>query len=352
MYPALVIDREKLVNNIKKMQQLCGRHGIDPVFVTKVYCANEDIVNILYDNGVRRFADSRIENLRRVHFRDVEKWLLRIPMQSEADLVVKYADVSLNSELSTMEMLSEAAIEQGKKHKVILMVDLGDLREGVLEADAVNTALEIMKLEGLVLHGIGVNFNCYGGIIPSDCNMGILARLAGEVEKACGIKLSVVSGGNSGSLHMLTTGKMPAPVNNLRIGETVLFGGETSYSKILPGFMTDVFTLEAEIIELKTKPSLPVGESGPNAFGDKVCYEDKGDMLRAIIACGKQDVTYSQISPMDTRLEILGSSSDHMIIDATKAKDDYKVGGIMRFSISYGALLSLSNSEYVKKTVR
>jgi predicted amino acid racemase len=350
-YPALIINKSKLSHNIKIIQKLCADNGINFCAVTKVFCANPEITQVYYNAGVREFADTRIANLKKINYPDAVRWLLRLPMLSEAEDAVKYSDISLNSEISAVKELSKFAVKLKKNHKVIMMVDVGDLREGVLAVDALGLAGEILKLPNIELHGIGVNYNCFGGVIPTAESLSIITNLAKEIESKYKVKLKVISGGNSGNMHFLTSKTLPKGVNNLRIGEVILIGVETSYQKHIDGMYKDVFRLDAQIIELKKKPSMPIGELGLNAFGEKPIFSDRGDMLRAIIALGRQDVDISKIVPLDTKVEILGQSSDHIIIDVTHSDTKYKVGDILSFSISYGSILSLCTSEYVGKVL-
>ena len=346
-YPALIINKAKLTENINIIQKICGEYPISFCAVTKCFCAAPEILDIYYKAGVRDFADTRIPNLKKINYTDVRRWLLCLPMLSEAEDVVKYADISLNSEVKTIAALSECALTLGKRHKVILMIDVGDLREGVMPEKAVETAGEFLKHKGIELFGVGVNFNCFGGIIPNPESIAIVVQKAKEIEKKYGITLPVISCGNSGSMHLLKNRTMPAEVNFLRFGEVVLFGRETSYQELVGNMHEDVFRLEVQIIELQKKPSVPMGERGLNAFGEKVTFADKGNMMRAIVACGRQDVDISKIKPHDPKIEIIGQSSDHMIIDLTQSDKKYEVGDVLSFSISYGSLLSLSTSQYI-----
>ena len=348
-YPSLITNKTKLTENIGIIQKLCREYPISFCAVTKCFCAIPEIVDVYYKAGVREFADTRIANLRRIGYPDVKRWLLRLPMLSEVDDAVRYADISLNSEVKTVAALSEAAVKLGRKHKIVLMIDVGDLREGVLAEKAVETAGEMLKYEGIEFYGVGVNFNCFGGIIPNAENVAIATNAAREIAEKYNIDIPVFSGGNSGSMHLLTGRTMPPEVNYLRLGEVVFFGRETSYQQLIGNMHEDVFRLEAQIIELQKKPSMPIGEAGLNAFGEKVVFEDKGDMLRAIVACGRQDVDMDKITPHDPKIEVIGQSSDHMIIDVTHSDKKYAVGDIISFSISYGSLLSLSTSEYIYK---
>ncbi|MCL2704010.1 MAG: alanine/ornithine racemase family PLP-dependent enzyme [Defluviitaleaceae bacterium] len=348
-YPALITNTAKLAENINIIQKICAENNISFCAVTKSFCAAPGMTGVYYKAGVRDFADTRLPNLRKINYPGVTKWLLRLPMLSEAEEVVETADISLNSETATVEALSGHAVKLGRKHKIILMVDVGDLREGVLPGDAVNIAGEMLKLPGIELHGIGVNYNCFGGVIPTLESLNIITGVVKEITGKYGVNINVISGGNSGSMHLLTSRTMPEEITNLRLGEVVFFGRETSYQQLIPHMHEDIFRLDAQIIELKKKPSMPVGEIGLNAFGEEVVFCDRGDMLRAIVACGRQDVDIGKIKPLEPGVEILGQSSDHMILNVTDADKPYKVGGVISFSIAYGALLSLSTSEYVYK---
>ena len=94
----------------------------------------------------------------------------------------------------------------GKVHKIILMVDMGDLREGIFntdEAQTISAAEAILAEPALEFHGIGVNLTCYGGIIPDETNLGGLLAIADKLRKRYSVPLPIVSGGNSSMLTML-----------------------------------------------------------------------------------------------------------------------------------------------------
>lgn len=351
-YPALIIDKSKIRHNTKLLSELCGKHGIKVAGVTKVFCALPELAEAMIEGGAYALADSRIENLIKLKNFNVSKLLLRIPMLSQASEVVQYADVSLNSEIEVIKALNEAAKVQSKVHEIILMVDLGDLREGVWYEKAASFAGEIVKLQNIKLIGVGTNLTCYGGVIPSAENLGTLIKIAKEIEVKYGIKLEIISGGNSSSIHLLQKNQMPDEVNQMRLGEAIVLGYETAYGERIEGTYGDAFTLAAEIVELKEKPSAPIGEIGMDAFGGKPVFVDKGIIKRAIVAVGRQDVKHDGLTPRDKRISIIGASSDHMILDLTNAENEYKVGDIIEFDVNYGALLAAATSEYVNKIVK
>ncbi len=351
MYPKLIVNKQKLLHNVRFMKNLTKENGINICCVTKGYCGYPEIVEVFYEGGIREFADSRLANLQKMNFVGIKRYLLRIPMISEARKVVLYSDMSLNSEIETVKALGREATKLGIVHDVLLMLDVGDLREGVRPENAVETALEMCKIEGINLKGIGMNVNCYGGVLPTETNIGELVDVAGKIEKACNIKLDIISGGNSGSLYLMFQNRLNKEVNHLRLGESIFCGIEASFQTDIEGLERNIFTLEAEVVEVKEKPSLPIGEIGVNAFCEKVVYEDKGIMKRAIIASGRQDVMLDDIFPINKNIEKVGSSSDHTILDVTKI-EDIKVGDIVEFNMNYGAIMRLTTSEYVSLEIK
>lgn len=351
MYPRLKINCSKIKENTALISEQAAQKGIEIYAVTKVYCGMPEVAKASLEGGAVGLADSRLENFETLKDVPCDKILLRLPMQSEASKVVSLCDISLNSELETMRALNLAAEKLNKKHRIILMIDLGDLREGILKEQVDETISEILKLENIQLEGIGVNLTCYGGVIPGIDNLGELVSIGNHIEAAFGIKLKVISGGNSSSLFLLENGQMPAKINNLRIGEAIVLGRETAYGEIISGAHEDAFILEAEIIELKVKDSVPTGTIGMDAFGNKPTFEDKGKMLRAIAAVGRQDINPDGLTPLDSRIEIIGASSDHMIMDFTATENEYKVGDILKFKLDYGAMLKACTSAYIHKSM-
>jgi predicted amino acid racemase len=347
--PRLEIVLSKIAHNARELTALYRSRGISVTAVTKSVCGSPEIARVLLRNGVSSLGDSRIANIRRMRESGLDALfiLIRSPMPSETEQVVELADVSLNTEISVIRLLAEHAARRGKTHRVILMIELGDLREGILPSNVESAVEETMGLEGVELIGMGTNLACFGGVRPTGANMWELSSMADNIQRRYGINFEIVSGGNSANHQWCVSTPDVGLINHLRIGEAILLGCDPLSRKRIPGFYSDAFMLVAEVIELKTKPSQPYGEVAQDAFGHIPVFEDKGPMRRAILALGKQDVDVSAIKPR-VEADILGASSDHLILDAA-FDSGLKVGTEVRFDVNYGALLRAMSSPYVKK---
>lgn len=350
-YPRVVVETKKIEQNVKAVLQLMKGKDITLAGVTKGFCAYPQIAQAFISGGVDYLADSRLENLKKLKNLNAPKMMLRLPMISEADELVKYADISLNSEIETIKALNKASEKLGKVHQIILMVDLGDLREGYFkEEDLLKAVEEILTLDWIEIKGLGVNLTCYGGVIPKPHILERLGGLKRKIESEYNLEIDMISGGNSSTVYLLNEG-LPEGVNNLRLGEAIILGRESAYQKSLDGTDQNPFTLQAEIIEVKDKPSVPTEETGKDAFGQVPTFVDRGVRKRILCAVGKQDVDLETLFPLDKDLIILGGSSDHLIIDGSDSAKDYKVGDILSFHMEYVSMLRIMTSEYIEKYV-
>ncbi|HBK86396.1 MAG TPA: alanine racemase [Firmicutes bacterium] len=347
MYPLLRIDLAKLRHNAQALLQLASPFGISIWGVTKVLCGAPAVGEAMLAAGITTLADSRLENLQQLP--TAEKVLLRLPDPKQANSVVHSADWSLNSELVTLQALSRAAVAAGKQHKVLLMVDVGDLREGLWPDEVIPFVRQVIGLPGIHVGGLGTNLTCYGGVLPDRNNLNILLELANDLRHLGLAECEVVSGGNSSTLELLIEGKIPKGINNLRLGESIILGRETSGRRALPGLYTDAVTVQAVAIEAKEKPSLPIGVIGQDAFGNTPVFFDSGRHRRVILAVGRQDVIPEGLLPLEPGVTVLGASSDHLLLDTSAYPESVQVGQIFSFGLDYGALLAACTSPYVTK---
>ncbi len=346
--PCVTVDLNKLAHNTKLVGDMCGRAGLSVMGVTKAFCADPRIAGAMLAGGLEWLADSRVQNIERLRQAGITApiCLLRLPMLSETDEVVRLAEMSQVSEVVVAEALARSAVKQGRRHKITLMVDLGDLREGLLPQNILRAAETMSRLPGLELYGLGVNFACYGGVVPTPAKLSEMLALADFIRQKTGVELPLVSGGNSVNLHLLPDG-IPRGITHLRIGEGILLGRETTVRAPIAGAHLDVFALQAEIIELQDKPSVPDGKIGQDAFGNTPVFTDRGIRRRAILAIGRQDVNIDGLEPVDPGIAIIGASSDHLLVDVSDAGRTLAVGDVVNFHMRYGALISAMMSPHV-----
>ena len=279
--------------------------------------------------------------------------LLRIPMESELEDVARWCDYSLESERATLDALEEACARQGAVHKAVIMADLGDLREGFWDQDEMlDVCVHVERdLPHVELAGVGVNLGCYGSIQPTPENLGQLVHIARRVEDAIGRKLEIVSGGATSSFTLVHWGTMPEGINHLRIGEGILVAKDLQVDWSIHDMdylRMDCMTLRAQIVEVKDKPTHPVGPIMVDCFCNRPTYEDRGIRRRAIAGIGRADVgDIMMLHPRTPGMTVVGGSSDHCILDVEDCDPCPQVGDIVDFDVIYLTMLYASAREDV-----
>lgn len=352
----LKLYKERLNHNFHFLNNLFTQNDIEWGVVSKLLCGNEQYLNELVDLGVREMHDTRVSNLRAIKEinEEVQTVYIKPPAKRNIPEIIKYADVSFNTELSTIRLLSEEAEKQNREHKVIIMIELGDLREGVLGERLIDFYGKIFELPNIEVVGIGSNLNCLNGVMPSEDKLVILSLYKQLIESTFDKKIRWVSGGTTVTLPMLLKKQLPAGVNHFRVGEALFFGINLFTQQPIPGMHTNCFRLFTEIIELHEKPKVPTGQLGEDPEGNTfdVDESDYGKTsYRAILDVGLLDVKENFLKPVDSKMKIVGSSSDMLVVDLGESKRQYKVGDLVQFDLKYMGALSLMNSDYIDKVV-
>lgn len=357
-YPVLEVNLTKIRKNTEIVTDLCRDNGIMVAGIIKGFGGIVKAANAMADGGCVQLGSSRIEQLRDLKAAGVKLPLLlvRIPMICELDEVIKYSDMCLVSEKEMLIKLNSEAENQGRRYGVILMYDLGDLREGVFYRDELIELSRFVEYElnNLYLEGIGTNLSCYGSVAPTFKNLTELSEAAEEIEEVLQRKLHIISGGGTTTLPLLIRGGVPQKINHLRIGEAIINTQDLPlyWDTDIKGLDKDTFILKAQIIEINEKPTYPIGELTVNAFGGYGNYEDRGIRKRALIGMGNQDVgDSSKLVPKDKNIVVLGASSDHTILDIHDSETEYKLGDVVEFNVLYQAMLFTSLSQYINKNI-
>ncbi|PZX50159.1 alanine racemase [Algoriphagus chordae] len=352
----ITLNSTKLKDNFEFLKEKFSSNEISWGVVSKLFCGNRLFLQELIKLGVEEIHDSRISNLAMVKSLKTEIQTVYIKPVSKRNIgkMVQFADVSLNSELETIRWISEEAKDQGKSHKIIIMVETGDLREGVMGEQLVEFYSQIFELPNIEIIGLGTNLNCLNGVMPSTDKLIQLSLYKQIIELQFNKKIPWISAGTSVTIPLMLTQQLPKGINHFRVGETLYFGVNLFEEKIIEGMHDDVFELHAEIIEMQEKPLLPVGNLAANPQGDVMELDETlygKSSFRAIIDIGLLDVDTKYLIAKDGSYDILGASSDMVIINLGENPNNYKVGDTLNFDLKYMGALSLLNSNYIDKKV-
>lgn len=352
-YPRLICHTSTLAGNIRAVAQHCHDAGVRLAGVVKGANGPLPINRLFAENGCDQIASSRLSQLRRCTGLGLPTMLIRVPMMCELEEIAEICDYSLHSDLDVLKALNDICREKQKQHKVVLMMDLGDLREGWWEEDELLCAALCVEqeLSNLTLAGIGTNLGCYGAIVPDKENMGRLIAMAERIEAAIGHPLEIISGGATSTFRMLHLGTLPSRINHLRIGESILLNYDMNYEwdvTDMDYLSTHCFVLEAQVLECRRKPTHPVGTIFVDSMGTRPVYQDRGIRRKALIGVGKLDMgNAGRLIPLDEGVVYVGGSSDHTIMDVEDSPKPWKAGDVMRFYLSYSELMYLTSAENV-----
>lgn len=348
--------KDRLKHNYNFLNTLFEKEQISWAIVTKILCGNELFLKEVLDLGMNEVCDSRLSNLKKIKKirPDVQTIYIKPSPKNSVKTVVKYADASFNSESSTIRLLSEEAVRQKKIHKVIIMIELGDLREGIMGDDLIDFYEKVFKLPNIEIVAIGANLNCLHGVLPSQDKLIQLSLYKQLIEASFHKKIRWVTGGTSVTLPLLFKRQVPKAVNHFRIGETLFFGNNLITNEAIKGMKTDVLRLYSEILEITEKPKIPIGELAENPSGELFTVDESEygkTSFRAIIDVGFLDISPEYLIPDDLEIEVVNASSDMLIVDLGDTPRNYIVGGMISFKLKYMGVLRLLNSEYIEKKV-
>lgn len=357
------IDLGKLRHNTRLVAGWCREAGLLLLGVTKGVTGDPRVARVFLEGGASGLADSRLANFERLSdlrngFPRSPFLLLRPPVPGAAARTTALTDAVLCSSIDTAEALARAAAS-GRSYDILLTVDVGDLREGLSPEEATRAAVAMDRRLAAAsgtpdparrarVAGLATNMACFSGIVPTRGHLELMARLGREMAEALGRSMWV-SAGNTAVLPLLRREGVPPGLSDLRVGEGLLLGRESLHREPLPGGELDAFVLRAAVIEIGRKPTSPIGECAENAFGHRPLFVDRGPRWRAILAVGRQDVVPEGLTPRDPGIEVVGGTSDHLVVDIEDHPGHLAVGDELGFSVNYACLLQAMTSTDVAR---
>jgi len=235
------------------------------------------------------------------------------------------------------------------------MIELGDLREGVLPGHLTRMYEEVFTLPHIDVVGIGANLGCLSGAVPSIDELMQLVLYRELLELKFQRRLPLISAGTSAVLPLLLDGSLPPAVNHFRVGETILLGTEPVTGEVMRGLRGDVVTVEAEVVEVKEKSLTPTGETTDmtpfaSVQGDEeIAPGQRG--YRAVVTLGQVDTDIASLQPVNPHHQLAGASSDVTVVNLGDGPSGIRVGDTLRFRPGYAALVRLMNNPYTEKRI-
>ncbi len=345
--PQLHVDTGVIGRNTEAVAGLLRGRGLDLVGVTKGCLGEPRVGAAMLAGGAVALADTRDHNLRCLRGALPEAALHRIylpPVCAPFEL----GDVTYISSPSGATAVAETpALGSGRRRQVVIVVESGDLREGVPIEGLIALAEMVVHDPRLELVGVATNYACFkGGPAGIRESLGTVARAARAL-RAAGMPVHRVSGGNSSVLALLRpddpgesahhhAGRgsseaegIPAEVTELRCGEALLLGQDALFHRPLPGCAC-ACRLRAEVLEEYTK--------SPSSKGER----------RLVLGLGSQDLGSGAVRFVEPGLRELGRSGDYLVVESGAGGPRAGIGGVIEMIPSYEALVAAWTSPYVE----
>ncbi len=351
----VTLNKKSLAINYNYLQQMFNKNDVEWAPVLKMLCGNKIYLEELLSLGNEQVCDARLTNLKTIKSinPEVETIYIKPPAKRSIKRVVKYADVSFNTEFTTIKWLSEEASLQNKVHRIIIMIELGDLREGILGEHLLEFYKKVFDLPNIKVVGIGANLNCLNGVMPSKDKLIQLSLYEQLIEAKFGRKIEYVTGGSSVMIPLLQKKQIPKGINHFRVGETLFFGIDLFLNKTIPKMKSDVFLLHTEIIEITEKPIVPYGDLEKNPSGEMIEIDPENFGIthkRGILDIGLLDISTTDfLEPIDKKITFIGASSDMLVVDLSNTRKKHAVGDVVSFKMKYMGALRIMNSRYIDK---
>ena len=359
----LKIDSGVILDNIKKINEFLGKYNSRWSIIMKVLSGNQPVLEKILNSpelqNIHSIGDSHLSCLKKIKQINPEAVTMYIkpPAIDQIKNVISYADISLNSSIKTIEALNEEAEKQQKKHQIIVMIELGELREGVVREEILDFYKRVFQLSHIEVIGLGTNLGCMYGIEPTFDKLIQLCLYKRILELTFNRKIDLVSGGSSITLPLVGKGKRPQEVNHFRIGEAAFFGTSPFTNKRFRNLSTKGFEFRANIIELAHKDTEPDGQIGDGNIGMVGSADtDRDKSFRAILDFGILDVDVKDITPIDKNITFAGNTSDMTVYDLgenknKEGKKKYSVGSQIIFHPNYMAVARLMNTPFIEKKI-
>jgi predicted amino acid racemase len=352
-YPRLTISCDTVAANTRVLAERLRAQGIALIGVTKAVDGEPAVGRALLGAGCTGLADSRLPALERLAaHRLAPLTLIRAPEYAEIAAAALIADRVLLSDAATARRLGEHAQSerrggsaQSAPIEILLTVDLGDRREGVLPEQAAAVAADIAAAPGVALAGIAVNFACLSGQLPSIDLFRQAESVLDDIAPLCA-DMPTLSLGGTCCVQCLD-GYVPRHHSELRSGGGPLYGYDFVSAAPIAGLRRTDPVFTASVLECYRKPPAPAGAKGRDAFGHvpDVSLPER-DAWYALLACGRRDCQPEGLTPLVPGSYVAGMTSDVTVLIV---EQPLAVGDTVAFTVDYDGLVRAMTSPFVTK---
>ena len=340
--PRLTLDLDGITTATETLAGRLLDAGFTLVGVTKAVDGAPAVGRAMLEAGASGLADSRLPALVRLAAHALAPLtLIRPPQRDELELVAQVADRLVLSDADTARRLGECA--PGAPLEVLLAVDLGDRREGVLPEDAAVVARRLAVLPGISFTGIAVNFACLSGQLPSQALFAAAEDVLAAVVGDCAAEPLLSLGGTCCLQHL--DGYAPRFATEIRSGGGPLYGYDFVSGAPLDGVERRDPVLAAAVLECSRKPPAPPCEVGLDAFGHVPGADLPGDdAWYALVALGRRDCDPAGLRPLLQGAYVAGMTSD---VGVVIVPEPVPPGSELSFAVDYDALVRAVTSPFV-----
>lgn len=345
---AITILLPQIQENAKWFIEEASNCGATVSAVTKFCTSRPKIVDALYKNGIRSISDSNMENFFQPLPVDLKKNLIKTRMSDIRSIPLlpkEYCPDRIF--ISDRELLLAVRnLQKVRRPEIVLIAELGDFKEGM---DPNEIRRSVREFSDLPIIGVSGNFSCLSGILPDMESIETLHLLGVEIRSVKNLRRPFVSVGGTVVWKLMLSQALRALVSEIRVGEGIFFGHDSSGGCAIPELYNTAFTLEGEIIEIATKDIELPGITGHTALGAEAKRRPTGERTCAVLDFGILAAKQADISVVDKALVIVGQTYDFTVVDITDSMQTYKVGGCISFWIQYAGASQAYINPYIDK---
>ena len=367
--PELEINLDALAHNLRLVRHREQAWGFRFLPVLKMVASHPEIVAFLRRQG---YGCHGIADMTEHLLYGQEpparagRVLINLAPPDRTDDVVRLFERSSFSCEETFRALDAAAPAAALHHEALLMVDIGDMREGIPqdEAPALLRAVAAASQRaargpGAHVAGIGVNLGCLYGTCPDEENMARLETLAARAGDLLGHALHRVSLGGTifwnwfARRHGHGPHLPPGCIMEFRMGDPLLLGWDMYRDQALLGgdFRQDIFRLTATVLEVTERDIRPPRQSVHNGRGLPADCPVLGKRLRALVDCGSLHTDVQGLTLPGTDWRITDFSGNYAVLDVSACPQAPVTGDHVRFIPSYWAVARTCRMPHIRKTI-